>query len=60
MNPTAAAALADVPFRDTFWNVPSWAQFLLYALSIVAIRVGAEMEGLLWQLHANEKAGQAA
>jgi Fe-S oxidoreductase/nitrate reductase gamma subunit len=29
----------DVPFRDTFWNVPAWAQFLLYALSFVAIGV---------------------
>ncbi len=31
----------DVPFRDTFWNVPLWAQFLLYALSCVAIGVFA-------------------
>jgi len=31
----------DVPFRDTFWNVPVWAQFLLYALSVVAIGVFA-------------------
>jgi Fe-S oxidoreductase/nitrate reductase gamma subunit len=31
----------DVPFRDTFWNVPGWAQFLLYALSVVAIGVFA-------------------
>jgi Fe-S oxidoreductase/nitrate reductase gamma subunit len=31
----------DVPFRDTFWNVPPWAQFLLYALSLVAIGVFA-------------------
>jgi Fe-S oxidoreductase/nitrate reductase gamma subunit len=27
----------DVPFRDTFWNVPEWAQFVLYALSVVAL-----------------------
>jgi Fe-S oxidoreductase/nitrate reductase gamma subunit len=32
---------SDVPFRDTFWNVPPWAQFLLYALSFVAIGVFA-------------------
>ncbi|PYM65250.1 MAG: (Fe-S)-binding protein, partial [Candidatus Rokuibacteriota bacterium] len=32
---------ADVPFRDTFWNIPGWAQFLLYALSVVAIGVFA-------------------
>ena len=35
------ASLSDVPFRDTFWNIPAWAQFLLYALSIVAIGVFA-------------------
>ena len=35
------ASLSDVPFRDTFWNVPPWAQFLLYALSFVAIGVFA-------------------
>jgi Fe-S oxidoreductase/nitrate reductase gamma subunit len=31
----------DLPFRDTFWNVPGWAEFLLYALSVVAIGVFA-------------------
>jgi Fe-S oxidoreductase/nitrate reductase gamma subunit len=31
----------DTPFRDTFWNVPLWAQFLLYVLSIVAVGVFA-------------------
>ncbi|MBI4012780.1 MAG: (Fe-S)-binding protein, partial [Candidatus Rokubacteria bacterium] len=31
----------DVPFRDTLWNVPVWAQFVLYALSVVAIGVFA-------------------
>ena len=35
------ASLSEVPFRDTFWNVPRWAQFLLYALSVVAIGVFA-------------------
>ncbi|HEV8676273.1 MAG TPA: heterodisulfide reductase-related iron-sulfur binding cluster [Methylomirabilota bacterium] len=33
--------VSDVPFRDTFWNVPGWTQFLLYTLSIVAIGVFA-------------------
>src|SRR5262249_11705779 len=28
-------------FRDTFWNVPTWAQFVLYALSVVAVGVFA-------------------
>lgn len=36
----------DVPFRDTFWNVPEWAQFLLYVLAVAA--VGACALGL-WQ-----------
>src|SRR5437867_3653562 len=31
----------EVPFRDTFWNVPGWGQFVLYALSVVAIGVFA-------------------
>src|SRR5215831_17654820 len=33
--------MPDIPARDTFWNVPGWAQFLLYALSVVAIGVFA-------------------
>jgi Fe-S oxidoreductase/nitrate reductase gamma subunit len=41
VSPTAAAPLSDLPFRDTFWNIPDWAQFLLYALSVVAIGVFA-------------------
>ena len=32
---------ALVPCRDTFWNVPEWARFLLYVLSVVAIGVFA-------------------
>jgi Fe-S oxidoreductase/nitrate reductase gamma subunit len=28
---------ATVPFRDTFWNVPGWAQILLYVGGLVAI-----------------------
>jgi Fe-S oxidoreductase/nitrate reductase gamma subunit len=31
----------DVPFRDTFWNVPGWAQILLYALSVVTLGIFA-------------------
>jgi len=26
-----------VPFRDTFWNIPSWAQIFLYAGALVAM-----------------------
>ncbi len=28
-----------VPFRDTFWNVPVWAQVALYAGSVVALAI---------------------
>src|SRR5207237_1353837 len=28
---------ASVPFRDTFWNVPGWAQVALYVGAIVAV-----------------------
>jgi Fe-S oxidoreductase len=31
----------DVPFRDTFWNVPLWAQLLLYGLAAVAVGIFA-------------------
>ena len=30
---------ASVPFRDTFWNVPGWAQVALYVGAIVAVTV---------------------
>jgi Fe-S oxidoreductase/nitrate reductase gamma subunit len=30
-----------VPFRDTFWNVPVWAQWALYAGGIVAVAIFA-------------------
>ena len=30
-----------VPFRDTFWNVPLWAQVALYAGAVVAVAVFA-------------------
>ncbi|MBI4592850.1 MAG: 4Fe-4S dicluster domain-containing protein [Candidatus Rokubacteria bacterium] len=32
---------SGVPFRDTFWNVPGWAQLLLYAGAVVALAVFA-------------------
>src|SRR2546421_9085507 len=32
---------SSVPFRDTFWNVPGWAQILLYAGGAVAIAIFA-------------------
>ncbi|MBI4245817.1 MAG: 4Fe-4S dicluster domain-containing protein [Candidatus Rokubacteria bacterium] len=32
---------SGVPFRDTFWNVPVWAQLLLYAGAVVALAVFA-------------------
>jgi len=31
----------DVPFRDTFWNVPMWAQIALYIGATVAIAIFA-------------------
>src|SRR5258706_9600076 len=30
-----------IPFRDTFWNVPVWAQIALYAGGILAIAIFA-------------------
>jgi Fe-S oxidoreductase len=32
---------ATVPFRDTFWNVPGWAQILLYVGGAVAVALFA-------------------
>src|SRR2546428_2564990 len=29
----------SVPFRDTFWNVPAWAQVALYVGAVVAVAV---------------------
>ncbi len=31
----------SVPFRDTFWNVPGWAQVFLYAGAVVAMAIFA-------------------
>src|SRR5919197_2316991 len=30
---------AGVPFRDTFWNIPVWAQIALYVGAVVAIAI---------------------
>src|SRR5439155_896047 len=35
------ALMTQVPFRDTFWNVPGWAQVALYVGALVAIAVFA-------------------
>jgi Fe-S oxidoreductase/nitrate reductase gamma subunit len=32
---------AGVPFRDTFWNIPAWAQIALYVGAVVAIAIFA-------------------
>jgi Fe-S oxidoreductase/nitrate reductase gamma subunit len=43
---------AGVPFRDTFWNVPAWAQVALYAGGAVAIAVfcyGFSQKIRLWR-----------
>jgi Fe-S oxidoreductase len=46
---------SSIPFRDTFWNVPGWAEVGLYAGAIVAIAVFAWG---LWQRIALWRAGQ--
>jgi Fe-S oxidoreductase/nitrate reductase gamma subunit len=45
----------DVPFRDTFWNVPLWAQLALYVAGAVAIAVFAYG---IWQRVALWRAGK--
>src|SRR5437016_3848856 len=37
---------STVPFRDTFWNIPAWAQIALYAGGIIALAIFAYG---LWQ-----------
>ena len=32
---------STVPFRDTFWNIPAWAQIALYAGGLIAIAIFA-------------------
>src|SRR5437899_12546578 len=32
---------ASLPFRDTFWNVPGWAQIALYVGGVLAIAIFA-------------------
>jgi Fe-S oxidoreductase len=42
----------DVPFRDTFWNVPVWAQIALYVgalLAIVVFAYGVAQRVRLWR-----------
>jgi Fe-S oxidoreductase/nitrate reductase gamma subunit len=33
--------MSNVPFRDTFWNVPFWAQMLLYVGAVIAVALFA-------------------
>jgi len=43
---------ASVPFRDTFWNVPGWAQIALYIGGVIAIAIftyGMWQRVLLWR-----------
>ena len=43
---------ASIPFRDTFWNVPSWAQIALYiggALAIAYLVYGLWQRVTLWR-----------
>lgn len=46
---------SSIPFRDTFWNVPGWAEVGLYAGAVVAIAIFAWG---LWQRIALWRAGQ--
>jgi hypothetical protein len=44
--------MTGVPFRDTFWNVPMWAQIALYAGAAVAVAVfayGLAQRVALWR-----------
>jgi Fe-S oxidoreductase len=41
----------DLPFRDTFWNIPQWAQWALYAGATIALAVffwGVAQRVRLW------------
>ena len=43
---------ASIPFRDTFWNVPSWPQIALYvggALAIAYLVYGLYQRVTLWR-----------
>jgi Fe-S oxidoreductase len=43
---------ATIPFRDTFWNVPGWAQIALYvggALAIAYLVYGLYQRVMLWR-----------
>jgi Fe-S oxidoreductase/nitrate reductase gamma subunit len=57
-SPLASFVPRDVPFRDTFWNVPGWAQFLLYVFGVVAIGIfglGLWQRVALWREGAPER-----
>jgi len=44
--------MTSVPFRDTFWNVPGWAQVALYVGAVVAVTVfvyGLAQRVRLWR-----------
>jgi Fe-S oxidoreductase/nitrate reductase gamma subunit len=44
--------MSGVPFRDTFWNVPFWAQIALYAGGILAVAIfayGVWQQVQLWR-----------
>jgi Fe-S oxidoreductase len=48
----------DVPFRDTFWNVPLWAQIALYVGGVVAIAIlawGVWQHVRLWRAGGPER-----
>src|SRR5262249_34268108 len=43
---------ASVPFRDTFWNVPGWAQIALYVGGLIAVAIftyGTWQRVMLWR-----------
>ena len=43
---------ASVPFRDTFWNVPGWAQIGLYVGGLIAVAIfayGMWQRVMLWR-----------
>jgi len=43
---------SSVPFRDTFWNVPGWAQIALYVGAVIAIAIfayGMWQRVVLWR-----------
>jgi len=54
---------AAMPFRDTFWNIPGWAQVLLYAGGFVAMALfawGLWRRIQLWRAGGPGEAGRSA